>query len=51
VVCDRGYFDFELLATRIADQNHFVTRIKANTVYESIVENALPDGEDEHILN
>ncbi|CAN5406177.1 IS4 family transposase [soil metagenome] len=50
VVDDRGYFDFGLFATRIVDQNHFVTRIKANTLYESIVEKDLPDGEDEHIL-
>lgn len=50
VVDDRGYFDFGLFATRIEDQNHFVTRIKSNTVYESIVENDLPEGEDEHIL-
>jgi len=50
VVDDRGYFDFGLFAARIEDQNHFVTRIKANTLYESIVEKDLPDGEDEHIL-
>ena len=50
VVDDRGYFDFGLFATRIEDQNHFVTRIKGNTLYESIVEKDLPDGEDEHIL-
>ncbi|MDZ7692070.1 MAG: IS4 family transposase [Balneolaceae bacterium] len=50
VVDDRGYFDFGLFATRIEDQNHFVTRIKSNTLYESIVENELPDGKDEHIL-
>lgn len=28
----------------------FLTRIKVYTVYDSIVENELPDGEDEHIL-
>src|SRR5699024_2847967 len=50
VVDDRGYFDFGLFATRIEDQNHFVTRIKSNTLYKSIVENELPDGQDEHIL-
>src|SRR5699024_7066027 len=50
VVDDRGYFDFGLFATRIEDQNYFVTRIKSNTVYESIVENDLPEGKDEHIL-
>src|SRR5699024_4103617 len=50
IVDDRGYFDFGLFAARIEDQNHFVTRIKSDTVYESIVEIELPDGEDEHIL-
>lgn len=50
VVDDRGYFDFSLFATRIEDQNYFVTRIKSNTVYQSIVENELPEGKDEHIL-
>ena len=50
VVDDRGYFDFGLFATRMEDQNHFVTRIKGNTLYESIVEKDLPDGEDEHVL-
>lgn len=50
IVDDRGYFDFKLFATRIDDQNHFVTRMKANTVYETIEEYDLPDGEDEHIL-
>lgn len=50
VVDDRGYFDFKLFYSRIEDQNHFVTRIKTNTVYESIIEKDLPDGQDEHIL-
>lgn len=50
IVDDRGYFDFSLFLTRIQDQNHFVTRIKNNTVYESVVEKDLPDDKDEHIL-
>lgn len=50
VVDDRGYFDFGLFRARIEDQNHFVTRIKDNTVYESIIEKDLPDGKDEHVL-
>lgn len=50
VVDDRGYFDFKLFFSRIEDLNHFVTRIKTNTVYESIMEKELPDGKDEHIL-
>src|SRR5699024_10483256 len=50
VVDDRGYFDFGLFATRIEDQNYFVTRIKSNTVYQSISEMDLPERKDEHIL-
>ena len=50
VVDDRGYFDFGLFATRIDDENHFVTRMKSNTVYESIGEIELPDEQDQHIL-
>lgn len=50
VVDDRGYFDFNLFLIRIEDQNHFVTRIKQGTVYESIIEKELPDGKEEHIL-
>jgi hypothetical protein len=50
VVDDRGYFDFGLFATRIEDENHFVTRMKSNTVYESIGEIDLPEEEDQHIL-
>ena len=50
VVDDRGYFDFGLFATRIDDENHFVTRIKSNTAYESICEIELPQEKDQHIL-
>ncbi len=50
IVDDRGYFDFKLFAQRIDDGNHFVTRMKTNTLYESIEEKDLPEGEDEHIL-
>lgn len=50
VVDDRGYFDFGLFATRIDDQNHFVTRMKSNTVYQSIGEKDLPVGKAEYIL-
>jgi len=50
VVDDRGYFDFGLFATRIEDENQFVTRMKSNTAYESIQEIELPDEEDQHIL-
>lgn len=50
IVDDRGYFDVKLFKIRIEDDNHFVTRIKDNILYESIREYDLPDDKDEHIL-
>jgi len=50
LVDDRGYYDFKLFAQRIEDQNHFVTRMKSNTVYQSIRELDLPQDKDQHIL-
>jgi hypothetical protein len=50
VVDDRGYFDFKLFKIRIDDKNHFVTRIKDNTLYESVIEKELPDDKDFHVL-
>jgi len=50
VVEDRGYFDFNLMLNRIFAYNVFVTRIKTNTVYETIEELELPDGKNEHIV-
>jgi hypothetical protein len=50
IVEDRGYFDFTLMLNRIKAENIFVTRIKTNTVYETIRELDLPDGIDQHIL-
>ncbi len=50
IVEDRGYFDFTLMLNRIAAQNTFVTRIKCNTVYETVEEIDLPDGKNEHIV-
>ena len=50
IVEDRGYFDFALMNTRIMAQNVFVTRIKDNTVYESVVEIELSETEDQDIL-
>ena len=47
---DRAYFDFTLMLSRIAADNVFVTRIKTNTVYETIEELDLPHGKDEHIV-
>lgn len=50
IVEDRAYFDFELMRNRIKAENTFVTRIKTNTVYESIEELDLPDHTDQDIL-
>lgn len=50
IVDDRGYFDVKLFKIRNEDENHFVTRIKDNILYESIREYDLPDDKDEHIL-
>ena len=50
IVEDRGYFDFDLMLNHIAADNIFVTRIKSNTVYETIEELELPDGKNEHII-
>lgn len=50
IVEDRGYFDFTFMLNRIASNNVFVTRIKENTVYESIEEYDLPDDRDQDIL-
>lgn len=50
IIEDRAYFDFELMKNRINAENVFVTRIKSNTVYESIQEIDLPDHIDQDIL-
>ncbi len=50
IVEDRAYFDFLLMLNRIAADNIFVTRIKSNTVYETIEELDLPDEENQHIV-
>lgn len=50
VVEDRAYFDFTLMLHRIQAENVFVTRIKTNTLYESIQELDLPDKEDQDII-
>jgi hypothetical protein len=49
-VQDRAYFDFTLMQHRIQAENIFVTRIKTNTVYESIQELDLPDAEEQDII-
>jgi IS4 transposase len=50
IVEDRAYFDFELMLNRIKAENVFVTRIKSNTLYETIEELELADDVDQHIL-
>jgi hypothetical protein len=49
-VDDRGYFDCKLFKIRIEDENHFVTRLKDNILYEPVRELDLPDDRDFHIL-
>lgn len=50
VVDDRGYYDFKLFNQRIKDFNIFVTRMKTNTLYESIEELELPADKDFEVL-
>ena len=50
IVEDRAYFDFELMLNRIKAENVFVTRIKTNTLYETVEELELPDNIDQSIL-
>lgn len=50
IVEDRAYFDFVLMQNRIQAENTFVTRIKCNTVYETIRELELSELEDQDIL-
>jgi hypothetical protein len=47
---DKGYWDFDVIMARIRAKNTFVTRIKDNTVYESIEEFDLPPNTDQNIL-
>ena len=47
---DRGYFDFTLMLNRIKAENIFVTRIKENTVYQTLEEIDLPEGKDQDII-
>ena len=50
VVEDRAYFDFLLMLQRIRAGNIFVTRIKTNTVFETVRELELPNNTDRDIL-
>lgn len=50
IVEDRAYFDFTLMLNRIKAKNIFVTRIKENTLYETIEELELPQDTEQNIL-
>ncbi|NRA92538.1 MAG: IS4 family transposase [Psychroserpens sp.] len=50
VVEDRAYFDFQLMMQRVCAENVFVTRIKTNTVFQTIRERDLPKNTDQDIL-
>ena len=50
IVEDRGYFDFTLMLTRIKAENIFVTRIKTNTLYQTVQELDLQDDKDQDII-
>jgi hypothetical protein len=50
IVEDRGYFEFALMLARIKAENIFVTRLKDNTIYESVSEKELPETTDQDIL-
>ncbi len=50
IVEDRAYFDFTLMLTRIGAENVFVTRIKTNTLYQTLLELELPKQGDQDIL-
>lgn len=50
IIEDKGYFEFKLMRSRIDAGNIFVTRIKDNTLFESIEELELPDEKHYHIL-
>ena len=50
IVEDRAYFDFLLMLQRVKAENIFVTRIKTNTVFETVKELELPKDSDQDIL-
>ncbi|MBA3985811.1 MAG: transposase, partial [Flavobacteriales bacterium] len=50
IVEDRPYFDFSLMLQRIVAENVFVTRIKTNTVFDTVEELELPEDSDQDIL-
>lgn len=50
IVEDKGYWDFDVIKARVNAGNIFITRIKDNTVYETVQELDLPNDKDYHIL-
>lgn len=50
IVADRYYNDFALLNVWDSNEMYFVVRHKKNLAYETIQENELPEGRNEHIL-
>lgn len=50
VVEDRAYFDYLLMLQRVRAENVFVTRIKTNTVFETVRELELPENTNQDIL-
>jgi len=50
IVEDRAYFDFTLMLSRMKAKNIFVTRLKSNTLFESIAEIDLLEDTDDNIL-
>ena len=50
VIEDRAYFDFTLMLHRIQAENIFVTRIKTNTLYQTVQELDLPEKKDEDVI-
>lgn len=50
IVEDRAYFDFSLMFQRIKAENVFVTRIKTNTVYQTVCELDRPKDSEQNIL-
>lgn len=50
VVCDRGYFDTELLNVWDSSKVFFVARVRDNMLYERIEERDLPDKAHPEVL-
>lgn len=50
IVEDRAYFDFLLMLQRVKAENVFITRIKTNTVFQTVQELTLPIDVDQDIL-